>query len=80
MFFFFTGIIGVIELHVSHTANYNSLEIIKCLSEWHIPKQKIMTVVSDNWANIKHQNYFKSCQFLKIKYYGRFVVQCLMLS
>ncbi|XP_025407340.1 zinc finger BED domain-containing protein 1-like [Sipha flava] len=45
-------IIGVIELNESHTANYISQEMLKCLSEWDIPKDKIMAVVSDNGANI----------------------------
>lgn len=52
MIFFSTGIIGVIELNESHTANYISQEIMKCLNEWDIPKDKIMAVVSDNGANI----------------------------
>lgn len=52
MFFFLTGIIGVIELNESHTANYISQEMLKCLSEWDIPIDKIMAVVSDNGANI----------------------------
>jgi len=44
--------IGVIELSGSHTANYIIQEIMKCLNEWDIPKDKIMAVVSDNGANI----------------------------
>lgn len=50
--FFLTGTIGVIELNESHTANYISQEMLKCLSEWDIPIDKIMAVVSDNGANI----------------------------
>lgn len=49
---FLTGIIGVIELKESHTADYISQEILKCLCDWDIPKHKIMAVVSDNGANI----------------------------
>ncbi|CAI6372217.1 unnamed protein product [Macrosiphum euphorbiae] len=47
-----SGIIGVIELNESHTANYISQEMLKCLNEWDIPIDKLMAVVSDNGANI----------------------------
>lgn len=47
------GVIGVTELHESHTSRYLGEVFVNTISEWRIKKNNVVAVTTDSRANIK---------------------------